>query len=316
VARPGICDSASSRIGSCSRRDGTEGHPNRTLADGSPTSHRTQPPSPRYGGDVTWAAALTRLHPSGSGAQFGQRPRRGGHLRPAHGTSSWSDGYDSRVANIARRSTTRCREAGGTSGWCRLVDYAPPLPSGLSKRARTSARRRQAESSKRCHVREPPRHSRSKLHYAGGRREVPRTEWQSLTFNIQPGGFAHFFTVWVGLSIGAPRLCIRWSEPVICSRHAVWLAPVLPPLAGVRPGHSRWRGLRHRMGVQKGLGCRQSGRAGAARRPARAVARMAEAAPIHDQSAVARLERAEVVDPRLSTLVRYASMVGLGVSIG
>jgi len=43
---------------------------------------------------------------------------------------------------------------------------------------------------------------------------------------------------------------------------------------------------------------------------------MAEAAPIHDQSAVARLERAEVVDPRLSTLVRYASMVGLGVSIG
>jgi hypothetical protein len=101
--------------------------------------------------------------------------------------------------------------------------------------------------------------------------------------NIQPGGLAHFFTVWVGLSIGAPRLCIRRSEPVICSRHGVWIAPVLPPLAGVRPGHPRWRGLRHRMGVQKGLGCRQTGPAGAARRPARAVACMAEAAPMHDQ---------------------------------
>ena len=38
-------------------------------------------------------------------------------------------------------------------------------------------RRRQAESSKRCHVGEPPRHSRSKLHHGGGRGEVPRTEW-------------------------------------------------------------------------------------------------------------------------------------------
>jgi predicted transcriptional regulator len=34
------------------------------------------------------------------------------------------------------------------------------------------------------------------------------------------------------------------------------------------------------------------------------------------QSAVARLERAEVVDPRLSTLVKYTSVVGLRVSIG